>query len=81
MKVLVLSLVIGACLGLYYNVDNTNNLGVKLGEPTRFEISSNRSTGYSWSLVPPNSPYIRVVGGYQGEYLPPKTNMPGAPGR
>lgn len=49
------------------------------GETVAFRIPSNPSTGYSWFLVPSNSPTATLMNGYEGTYIPGEA-IPGAPG-
>lgn len=58
----ILSLFLGVALGKVYNVDSQTEVDLQVDGDVYLKLTSNPSTGYSWYLTPPNSPYIEVRG-------------------
>ena len=54
--------------------------GCKPGETVAFRIESNPTTGYSWFFVPPNSATASLQNDFTGTYIPPDSQLMGAPG-
>jgi inhibitor of cysteine peptidase len=78
---LFLTALLGLVSAKYYNVDEVTEVELEVGDQLSLSLKSNPSTGYSWFLTPPNSPYIEVLGMLTGDYEAGTPGMLGAPGR
>jgi inhibitor of cysteine peptidase len=78
---LFLTVLLGLVSAKYYNVDEVTEVELEVDGQVSLSLKANPSTGYSWFLNPPNSPYIEVLGMLTGDYEAGTAGMLGAPGR
>lgn len=77
---LILTLLAGLALARVYNVDELTEVDLEVDGEVLLSLTSKPSTGYSWFLNPPNSPYIEVRGMLTGDYHASSSGVVGASG-
>lgn len=69
------------CGGVLYKIENEDEMSVQVGVDGCFgiEVVSNRTTGFSWKVILPETKALKIV---REEFLPPPMNgMAGAAGK
>jgi predicted secreted protein len=72
---------VGAASKQVYDIDNAREVKLEVGGDVYLALTSNASTGYSWSIMQPDSLYIEVQGSLSGEYMDSNSDLIGAPGK
>ena len=67
-------------LGKEFNTDSDPTVYISPNGKATFYISSNPTTGYSWTMIPTNSVYIQVSD-LKGSYVKSDTHAMGAGGK
>jgi predicted secreted protein len=78
---LVTLTLVGAASQQVYDIDNAREVKLEVGGDVYLGLTSNASTGYTWTLVQPDSLYIEVQGSLSGEYTDSNSALIGAPGK